>query len=189
MHNENPGPQYIDLSIPNLRATFLSVALTLPLMGIFLGLYLLFYGAGELPMVIEMVSDHPYLSTGILAAAIILHELIHAAAWVFVGGIPWRDIQFGFQLRTITPYVHCPEPMNARDYRIGGMLPLLLQGILPAFLALIVESEMLLMFGLFFILVAGGDLLILWKLRGFGPRSIVVDHPSQAGCYVKKQQA
>ena len=39
-------------------------------------------------------------------------------------------------------------------------------------------------FGLAFILAAGGDILILWLLRKVKAGSLVEDHPKRAGCYV-----
>lgn len=42
----------------------------------------------------------------------------------------------------------------------------------------------ILTFGLFFILAAGGDILILWLLRNVKSSSFVQDHPTRVGCYI-----
>ena len=39
----------------------------------------------------------------------------------------------------------------------------------------------ILTFGLFFILAAGGDILILWLLRNVKSSSFVQDHPTRVG--------
>ncbi len=173
-----------DLSVPNLRANFYSIALTFPLVALFLIPYLVLYGFGSFYNVVVYVSLYPVVSAVILASGIILHEFIHLGAWVTLGKKSFKAIRFGFDLRTLTPYVHCPDPMPANIYRAAGILPAVLLGFIPALWGLADRNAVLLAFGLFFTLVAGGDFLILWRLRKIAGTALVADHPSQAGCYV-----
>ena len=124
----------------------------------------------------------------VLLAAFLLgivgHEAIHAITWAAAGKMPLSSIHMGFQWKTLTPYAHCREPMEVNAYRIGALMPGLVVGILPALAGIITGSGWLLMFGLFFTVAAGGDMLILWLIRGVPAGQMVEDHPSQAGCYV-----
>lgn len=120
----------------------------------------------------------------VLLCGTVAHELIHGLAWAYFSGRPLRSIRFGFQLKTLTPYAHSKEPMQARAYRIGVVMPGLLLGLLPSLIGLATGNGWLTLFGLFFALAAGGDLLVLWLIRKVGPESLVEDHPSRAGCYL-----
>lgn len=116
-----------------------------------------------------------------------LHELIHALGWVLGGSHSLKDIKFGFQVRTLSPYAHLKIPTSASVYRTGTLLPALILGFLPYMAALVIGNGWLASFGLFFIFAAAGDLFVLWTLRGIDGRSSVLDHPSRVGCYVSRE--
>ena len=93
-------------------------------------------------------------------------------------------MRLGFQWKVLTPYAHCTVPMPARPYRIGAAVPGIALGIVPIAAATALGNGPLLAFGLFFLLAAGGDALILWLLRDVPGDRLVEDHPTRAGCYV-----
>ena len=74
--------------------------------------------------------------------------------------------------------------MQASAYRIGVVMPLLVLGVVPYCVSLVIGSPWLLWFGFVFITAATGDILVLWLLRGIDGKTLVEDHPSNAGCYV-----
>jgi hypothetical protein len=74
--------------------------------------------------------------------------------------------------------------MQASAYRIGVAMPLLVLGVVPYCVSLVIGSPWLLWFGFVFITAATGDILVLWLLRGIDGKTLVEDHPSNAGCYV-----
>jgi len=115
---------------------------------------------------------------------IVLHEAIHGLTWMITARKPARAIKVGFQLKTLTPYAHCREPMPVEAYRLGTMMPGLLLGLLPVIAGLVTGNTALMLFGLLFTLAAGGDALILWLLRQVKSGQWVEDHPTEAGCYV-----
>ncbi len=120
----------------------------------------------------------------LLVAGILVHEAIHGLAWAFIGRLPLKHIRFGLQASTLTPYAHALDPMPARVYRIGAVLPALLLGGLPFLIGTIVGSPTLALYGMIFVFAAGGDLLVLWLIRRVDARALVQDHPSRAGCIV-----
>jgi hypothetical protein len=101
-----------------------------------------------------------------------------------LGKIPKENIKFG--VKSLSPYTHCDVPLPARVYRSGAIMPALVQGLLPYAVGLSTGIGWLSAFGLMYIFAAGGDMLILWMLRGVKADVMVEDHPSRVGCYVYK---
>ena len=128
------------------------------------------------------------LNLGKLAAVFIIgviaHELLHGLGWMIFGKIPVTMINYGFHLKTLTPYAHCTKPLPVRAYRWGVIMPGLVLGIVPCIIGIVSGNASIMLFGQFFTLAAGGDVLILWLLRHIKPGQMVEDHPSAVGCYV-----
>ncbi len=117
-------------------------------------------------------------------AGVVVHEFIHGLTWMAFGGKSLSKIKFGFQWKTFTPYAHLSEPIEVNAYRIGAFMPGLILGFIPYILSLILGNSNLLWFSMIHLTAAGGDWLILWLLRKVKRRTLVEDHPTQAGCYV-----
>lgn len=115
---------------------------------------------------------------------IIAHELIHGITWALFSPAKWRDISFGFQVKTLTPYAHCKVPLKLRHYMLGALMPGLLLGILPFSIGLVLNNGMLAVGGFIFTFVACGDFWILYSLRNEPAEAMVKDHPKNAGCIV-----
>jgi len=118
----------------------------------------------------------------VLLLGVPAHEAIHGLTWLWLGRIPKEDIKFG--IRSLTPYTHCEVPMPASIYRAGAIMPGLILGLIPYSIGLVTGSSWHISFGLVYIFAAGGDILILWILRGVKAETRVEDHPSRVGCYV-----
>ncbi len=131
-----------------------------------------------------VIFRHPWILSIVLFGGIVLHEMLHGAAWAHFGNKPLTTIRFGIQWKVLTPYAHCPEPLEARAYRLGAMTPAFLLGIVPVALATTTGPVWLLFPGLLFLVAAAGDFLILWLLRGVRPTQRVLDHPDRAGCLI-----
>ena len=84
----------------------------------------------------------------------------------------------------LTPYCHCSEPLLMKPYRIGSILPALVLGIIPSFIAMVTGNLALMIFGFFFTFSAGGDFLILWLIRKEPSNALVLDHPDKIGCVI-----
>ncbi len=122
-----------------------------------------------------------------LIGGIVVHELIHGLVWARFASKGFKSIKFGVLWKMITPYCHCKEPLKIRHYILGALMPSIILGLLPAVLAIILENSSMLLFGMFFTMVAAGDFLIVFKLRKEDPENYVQDHPSEAGCFVYRK--
>ena len=115
---------------------------------------------------------------------VVIHELIHGLYAMKFSKEGMKSIKFGFAWKTLTPYCHCKEPLTARDYRIVLLSPLIILGIIPVIIGLITGNNGVYGFGLLFILAAGGDLIIFWKLRSENKNTLVLDSPDKCGCII-----
>lgn len=120
----------------------------------------------------------------IFVAGIVVHELLHGLGWMVFAGVPRSAVRFGVKWKVLTPYAHSAAHMPVRGYRWGVFLPGLILGIMPGVLAIVTGSLLLLGFGFFFTLTAGGDFLVLWLLRAVPAAAHVRDHPTKVGAIV-----
>ena len=74
--------------------------------------------------------------------------------------------------------------MGVHAYMSGSMMPCIILGILPAIAAMCTGDFLLLVWGISFIGAAAGDIWITWLLTKENPKSMVLDHPSEAGFYI-----
>lgn len=128
----------------------------------------------------------PALGWGLLVLllGIVLHELIHGLTWAIHAKRGFRSIRFGVWWKMLAPYCHCKEPLRVRQYIIGALMPAIIMGFTPAMLAMALGSAKLLVFALFFTVAAMGDFMIIQLIRKEPADTLVLDHPSEAGCYV-----
>lgn len=151
-------------------------------------LYALFWGSEGVQRGLDRLFDFEggqmVLLLLLLIPGTVVHELLHAAGWIYFGKVGRDAIRFGFQWKTLTPYAHCRVPLPASAYRAGTLLPGLVLGVIPGLAGVLLGNFFLVVFGFVFTFAAGGDVLILWLLRGVSPQAMVEDHPTKAGCYV-----
>lgn len=171
-----------EYSLSFSAANAYAMALVIPIVAIFVLPYGWIYGWETFGVdFFRFFVDIPLLIVSIVAGTL-AHEFIHAVCWSLLDGIPWKKIHFGFKWKTLTPYVHCPVPVEVSNYRWGVAMPGIILGIIPYALALIFQNGWLLGFALFFTLAAAGDILILWLLRDVESGRKVQDHPELVGC-------
>lgn len=175
-----------DLSISTAKANFYSIYIAIPLLVFLITLYVSFWGKSKILKGIEMISQNQLRFFLIVIIGVVIHELLHGLSWAYFGQKPLRDIQFGFQVKTLTPYAHCKVPLDVRAYRLGTATPGILLGFFPVIIGFITGTTWSMIFGLLFILLAAGDILILWLIRKLKVGQLVEDHPTRVGCYVIK---
>lgn len=124
------------------------------------------------------------LALVLMVVGIAVHELIHGLTWACYAKRGWKSINFGVMWKLLTPYCHCDEPMRIPGYMMGAMMPCIILGVIPAITALFIGNLPLLVWGIFFIAAAAGDIWMTWLLTKEKPDSLVLDHPSEAGFYI-----
>lgn len=120
---------------------------------------------------------------------VIAHEIVHAVGWIIFGQVPPGKIKFGIMWKTGSPYAHAEVPMRASGYRIGAILPLFVTGLLPVALGTAANLGWLTVAGAILVSGAVGDLIVLWVIREIPADALVIDHPSNAGCFVLEESA
>ncbi|WP_411812355.1 DUF3267 domain-containing protein [Chryseobacterium scophthalmum] len=136
----------------------------------------------------RLIEKYTFLSGFIplffMVLGIVLHELIHGLTFLPFCKNGFKSIKFGFLKQYLTPYCHCKEPLKLKYYRIGVIMPAIILGFLPSVWAIFTGNFYLLCFGIFFIMGAAGDFMILMTLKNENSEDLVLDHPSEAGCFV-----
>lgn len=122
----------------------------------------------------------------ILTIGIVLHELTHGITWALYTKNGHKSIKYGFLKDTLTPYCHCTEPLKIKHYIIGAIMPAIVVGIIPLLYSIITGNFYLLLFGIFFTNAAIGDFMIISLLKYENMKSIVQDHPTEAGFYITR---
>jgi hypothetical protein len=176
-----------DLSISMGMANLYSLAFIIPLAIIELGLYYLIWGHGSMDLAVQAVARHFRWYVLFFLIGIIIHEAIHGVTWMVAGRKSLKTIRFGINIRALTPYAHCNEPLAIRVYRLGTLMPGLLLGIVPYLFGLLSGNGGIMLFGLLFTVAAGGDALVLWIIRKEKPERLVLDHPTRVGCLIAEE--
>jgi Putative zincin peptidase len=180
-----PPPEgYKDVSIPLEKIATSGFVLSMGLLAVPIGIYWLTYGVGA--FFDNLLSGINLIVLIVLIIlSVVVHELIHAISWKVFGNLRWSDLSFGVDRKTLSPYCHAKAPMEAGAYKIGALLPGLLTGVIPSIIGIAIQNPTVTFFGAFLLSAAVGDVIVVWVLRRVPPNALVMDHPSQAGCYVK----
>ena len=170
----------IDIVKANIFAIVIMVVAAIVLLEPF---YLIW--GGRKPM-LEMLGSGTQWIVAFVAMiiGIVVHELIHGITWACYAPSGWKSISFGVMWKMLTPYCHCDEPMRIPGYMMGAMMPCVVLGIIPSIVAMFIGNLPLLAWGIFFIAAAAGDIWMTWLLTKENPKSMVLDHPSEAGFYI-----
>jgi hypothetical protein len=192
LENYTKEKKTIDLGWANVFA----ILLVIPIMIVFgLPYYLIWSDQFMMENLIKAFSnlsiDSPISVTvlifGVIILGIVIHELIHGITWARYSKSGFKAIKFGVFWKLLTPYCHCKEPLKVNQYILGAMMPAIILGIIPSLAAFILGNLALLVFGMFFTLAAGGDFLIINLLRNERKDDLVLDHPSEAGCFIYRK--
>lgn len=124
----------------------------------------------------------------VMTIGIIAHELIHGITWARYTKNGFKSITFGVLWKMLTPYCHCSEPLKVKHYITGAIMPAIILGFLPFVYSLFTGNVLWLFFGIFFTMSAVGDLMIVNLVRKEDMNSLVLDHPSEVGCYVFRKE-
>ncbi len=188
MLNENEYEKVLK-TISIEKANKLGLLLLIPVFVVFTALHILLW-KNELASYFQtdftpftLMKDFGLFFAAMLIG-IVLHELIHGISFAMFADKRFRSIRFGVIWKYLTPYCHCTEPLQIKHYKFGAIAPAIVLGLIPAIIGLIIGKYAVTFFGIFFIVAAIGDFMIIHLLRDEKPTDYAQDHPSEAGCYV-----
>lgn len=136
--------------------------------------------------VINNIQDNIFVAIFVFFISVIIHELIHAVAYLIFDKGNFKRISFGFSKIFYSPYCHYSGSVKLWKYRIALILPGLVLGILPIIFAFAAGNFYLLVYGIIFTLGAFGDFYILYQLRSQKSTTYVKDHPNMMGCILEE---
>lgn len=117
----------------------------------------------------------------------VVHELIHGLTFSLFTPKGFKNIDFGFDRKNFMPYCTCDAPIHSGGYLLASLMPLILLGIILTIIAFCVKSYLILVLGLAMIAGAMGDIIVSWlilKNRSKEKETLVLDHPTNIGCYI-----
>ena len=125
-----------------------------------------------------------FVCMGSFLLGIAIHELIHGIFFAKYAKNGFKSIKFGILWKVLAPYCHCKEPLTVQQYLTAVIMPTIILGIFPAIISLFIGDALLLIFGIIFTFGGAGDMLIFYSLRKANKTDLVMDHPSEIGCYL-----
>jgi dienelactone hydrolase len=142
--------------------------------------------APRLPVRWEVAAVIGFLA--LLIAGLLLHEALHLAGYRLFGRVPRGAARLSLGRAAFAPQVSCEQPITAAAYRWILALPGLVLGVLPGLLALATGSWVVLIWAIWSLVEAAGDLAGLWAMRGLRADAPVRAHPNRIGCQVFGRQ-
>lgn len=175
------NPKIIDKTLSPNFVNVVGGAITIGIMVIFIGAYVLIWRRNPLDLFTgEQVLPGLLISLVVFMVGIGVHELLHGIGYR-LGGVPWSQIKFGVQWKALMPYAHCKAPMRARGYGLAVALPGLILGVIPTVWGLASGSSAMTLFGTAMLAGAVGDMMILGLLMTLKGNPMVQDHPVKPG--------
>ncbi len=115
---------------------------------------------------------------------IILHELFHLLGFRLFGGVPWRKMIVGVNLKMGIAYATTDQLMTNRAIRKALLLPFWMTGILPAFIGLYIGNGLLVSLSALLVGGAAGDFAMYKELKELPDDWVVKDDPELPKLYV-----
>ncbi len=182
---ESRGYKCTELIIGLVWANAFSFILFVPVAIISMVLYLMVNSTDGIVDSLLAMSPLTYLLfVVILLALVVVHELIHGATWAIFAEHHFKDIEFGFIKKYLTPYCTCKVALAKGAYILGALMPLIILGIIPVAIAIAAGSLFWLWMGIIMITSASGDILIVHKIVTYKTEAgeiLYYDHPTNAG--------
>ncbi|MBR3146978.1 MAG: DUF3267 domain-containing protein [Eubacterium sp.] len=181
MDLERQGYRGTELTVSIVKANVFALVFGIPVLCIGIGLFLMRFGAAGMG---SMTFRELLIWLIGLFVMIVLHEFIHGFTWGLYAEHYFKDIEFGFIRKYMTPYCTCTVPLRKREYILGALMPLIVLGILPTVASMFNGSFIMLFSGLIMTISAAGDILIVREILKHGSKSddvLYMDHPTMAG--------
>ena len=176
------GYEEHDLTVCTKIGNTVSFLTGLPIIGILVLIYWLVgnsfefadYGLGMLAFIL----------LSLFFASTVIHELIHGITYAVFAKNGFKDIEFGIIWQSLNPYCTCGDALKKYQYLLALFMPCFVLGIIPSIIAIFNGSLELLLWGLYNILAASGDLLIIYLVLTKSSKkkeTLYHDHPTEIG--------
>ena len=182
------GYERKDIQISVLTANFVGILLTLPFVAAIVAGYILRNGMFDYHKVLDENPVMYFVGIGVIIAAslvlTVLHEKIHGWFWSIGAENGKKDIEFGFQKETLTPYCTCTSPLTKSMYILGSMMPMTILGVVLGIVTIFINNFVLLAVSAIQIIGGAGDILISAMLlfhKTKGKDIVLLDHPTKIG--------
>lgn len=181
---ESEGYKRKDLTVSAVSANIMALVLMLPIVVL---LSFLNYSINQRYIGVEMTKGDIIKFIIAFFILIIIHEMIHGLTWACFVKDHFKSIEFGVIWSALMPYCTCNTEMRKGKYILGAIMPTIILGIIPAFVAIFINSPMLFLVALAMTVSGGGDVFIVIKLlfhKEKGKVCLYLDHPYDAGLVV-----
>lgn len=118
---------------------------------------------------------------------IFLHEVSHLIGFVVFAKVPWRSLDYGFNLKLGIAYATTSEAVQNKAIRKVLVLPFWITGVLPAVIAIAIDSPLLALLGAWLIAGAAGDFAMIKELRKVNDTAWIKDDPELPKLYIFEQ--
>lgn len=115
---------------------------------------------------------------------IVLHELVHLLGFRVFGGVPWKKMIVGVNLKLGIAYATTDIPMTNKAIRMALLLPFWTTGVLPAIIGLVTGNGVLITLAAFLIGGAAGDFAMHKELKKLPDDWLVKDDPQLPKLYL-----
>ncbi|MFC1564271.1 metalloprotease family protein [candidate division KSB1 bacterium] len=194
---DNSPDTRIEITMSGLKVNIYAIVLFIPVIFGFSGIYYMIWERGffdlsknlfQIKNLINLplsdINQTLVIGLFILIIGVVLHELLHGIVCAVYGKKGFKSFEFGIIWKALAPYAHCKEPLTVKAYRIVIIMPGLILGVIPSLTGIILGNDLMTLYGMIFTGVAGGDIIIFWKLRKLESGNLVQDLPDKIGCYI-----
>jgi hypothetical protein len=115
---------------------------------------------------------------------IVLHEASHLIGFVLFAKVPWRSLDFGINLQLGVAYATTSEAVQNKAMRKVLILPFWTTGVLPAVIAISINSPLLALLSAWLMAGAVGDFTMIRELRTVNDDAWIKDDPELPKLYI-----
>lgn len=119
---------------------------------------------------------------------IVMHELSHLIGFVLFAKVPWSSLTFGVNLKLGVAYATTTEAVQNKAMRAVLILPFWITGVLPAIIAISLNSPLLALLAAWLIAGAVGDFAMIKELRMVDDDAWIKDDPEYPKLFVFEQK-
>ena len=115
---------------------------------------------------------------------IVLHEASHLIGFVLFAKVPWHSLDFGVNLQLGVAYATTSEAVQNKALRKVLILPFWTTGVLPAVIAISINSPLLALLSAWLMAGAVGDFTMIRELRTVDDDAWIKDDPELPKLYI-----